>query len=201
MLLSYTLKHNGQESHFVEKVIRGAIAEEAITPDQLWDLTQTKIEKANNKYVLDRTLIVKPKIHTFREGYRWRVGMDVHHCINAAQKTICMFYTGTVMQVLNYEVNVEHVINALYSFELKVLNHNRHILTIKAHYTRSIVKRTRKVEYKMISCDNVELLNTIAVNDGFDGMELAPELEFIKYFKASSRGQIIFFTSKKPYGV
>lgn len=199
MLLSYTIKHNGQQSHFVEKVLRCAIAEELITPDAIWNLAEQKLQLAKNSYVVDRNIAVKPKIHTFRENYRWRVGMDIHHCINAAQKTMCMFYTGTVTQVLNYEVTVNNVLDTLHSFELKLFNHNRHLLTVSATYNRIV--RQRKIDYELIWCSNLDLLNEIAVNDGFDGMELAPALEFIKYFKASSRGQVIFFTLKKPYGV
>lgn len=114
---------------------------------------------------------LKPKIHTIREGFRWKPGNKIHMAYGTRSKNYDKFNEG--IQQLETAIAVQSIV---------IYNTPQY---------RSI-KIDRKEVWHSRDFDN-PFLNQFAVNDGFPGTGY-----FFMYFNQHTfAGQLIHWTDKK----
>jgi hypothetical protein len=110
-------------------------------------------------------IVSAPKIHTIREGNRWKPGMTIHMAYGVRTKKYEQFNKG--IDGLQRVVSVQKI-------EIEIYGGGKIVRII--------------IDDKIIS-DNPELTYQLAVNDGFDNL-----FDFFKWFSKDFVGQIIHWT-------
>lgn len=113
-----------------------------------------------------------PKIHTIREGHRWKAGTKMHMAIGVRTKDYYQFNTGEYA-ALDHCVSVQ---------DIEIVDANDYV-------AREVLVRGDgefSEFYRKLSYTEIEML---AINDGFDSVD-----EFWNWFQHDFVGQIIHFT-------
>lgn len=169
MILPFSRQLNGKPTYFVEKILRGLIANNLIsTQDFSYYMSPMPLVRYPKAYgfIFDRTIDHKPKIHTIREdkNNRWKRGVLIDFFINCRQPNMFRFApTIAVLSVQDFEITWSRVNNSEgYAI---------------------------KIDKKYLDANQIYEL---AHNDGFDTVD-----DFFEYFNENFQGKIIHWTDKR----
>lgn len=170
---------DGTPTHFVDKVCMSIHTQgycplfhiTSLFDDCVFDNIRKKyIHLTSTGLALQRfKRINHPKVHTIREGFRWKVGTKIHFKI----------WTG--------KPYVDKTFNFLPLLPCKGVQE------IEFKWQQNPSSRCVQVfiDGKNVTND-VELINKLALNDGFDNRK-----DFFEWFKDDFKGQIIHWTDLK----
>lgn len=162
----------GQPNYFTNKIMKAMwIHHDHQTGHFIASRTEAENEKFDRIKVFEdltvyQTQRLAPKIHTIRTGNRWRPGMKIHPVINNRTKDRFQF-APTIECVSVQRVRITYY-NSNSDYPAVRINNN---------------------VFYMYEKHGVEVIEKLAINDGFDSIE-----QFFAYFNQDFVGQIVSWT-------
>lgn len=164
MILNFKTITNGKPTYFPEKIWSG--------------LKSLEVDEYFRNFLFsdhckDPNLIQKPKLHSIRQGNRWKVGDKIHFYVGSRTKKALQF--APILQVKAVQkIRVRY--NDVGGVDV--------IIDGRRYYYKPI-------NFKTCATYNEKMLR-LAQNDGFDAIE-----DFFKWFDTDFEGQLIHWTDMK----